>query len=124
MQVLPVRVAYLRQLCQLSSRRSALLAAQAKWGGSGSSGSRGGSTSLPVLCAAARSKSTAATSKGTAGAAGAPGAKVLLVESPAKAKKIQQFLGDEYKARPAWLCGLNSSITTIGAALPCRNHNH
>lgn len=31
-------------------------------------------------------------------AAAAVASKVLLVESPAKAKKIQQFLGEEYKA--------------------------
>lgn len=30
-------------------------------------------------------------------AAAAVASKVLLVESPAKAKKIQQFLGEEYK---------------------------
>ena len=32
-----------------------------------------------------------------AAAVASPGSTVLLVESPAKAKKLQQFLGDQYK---------------------------
>ena len=32
-----------------------------------------------------------------AAAVASPGSAVLLVESPAKAKKLQQFLGDQYK---------------------------